>query len=733
MTRARPSGPHLARVVALAASTAALALTWGGPGALFGPLVLLVAAPLVAGFWEWTAVPRRLVRVLPRVLAPVVLTSGLVAWFSRTVGSLVLEPSLLPRAGGALLLPLALAFALAPRSFPSGRTLVPAVIALLGVAGLDPRPEGYGASSLPFLSADHTAFAERYVVLGAVVMLALWTAALRESGPRWSRRAAATLVVSVAVAVALALGGVVGLPQLQPHVERAIASAFTDASTGLSGESRLGEFAELALSHRRVLDLQTSLAAGGEWRLPSEVLTVFDGRGWARSPRAVGARSAPLPGTPRPPVPSPLLEDIGSWFGVSEAGGLLTTATPTVELRVTQAQVTDWPLLLPRGVIAVTAPTWVLQRESTGLVRRPPGDSLVLYGGLWAAGAPPVPSAESLTPEERDEALQLPDRIDPRVASLAAELASVSEDPRSRIAATVARLQRGYRYTLAPGAFQTDDPLAEFLFEKRAAYCEYFASAAVVLLRLQGVPARFVKGLSVGPQNDQGSGLYVVRESDAHAWVEADPTPPGQMLAAHPRPPLARRLLERVRAALASAWARLSVRGPVAFLRWLSARCAEAVRRVVVSPLAWLALGGFAGAVLLSRMLRRRCRSGGGRRSASASRRARTPLAPGRTCATRPARPARARAAARGRTRAESPAAGAGGGGTADRRGVLSRPLRRRARFDRRLRHPRRRVGRVSLVGAGAIVDGREAACDLVVRRGLRRTGLSAPSRPRRP
>ena len=45
-------------------------------------------------------------------------------------------------------------------------------------------------------------------------------------------------------------------------------------------------------------------------------------------------------------------------------------------------------------------------------------------------------------------------------------------------------LFRGYRYTLRPGAFRTGDPLAEFLFEKKAGYCEYFASAAVVLLGL---------------------------------------------------------------------------------------------------------------------------------------------------------------------------------------------------------------------------------------------------------
>ena len=171
-------------------------------------------------------------------------------------------------------------------------------------------------------------------------------------------------------------------------------------------------------------------------------------------------------------------------------------------------------------------------------------------------------------------------------------------DPRGRLAATVAHLQGGYRYTLRPGAFRTGDPLAEFLFEKKAGYCEYFASAAVVLLRLQGVPARFVKGLSVGPQTDQGGGLHVVRDSDAHAWVEAwipgegwveaDPTPPGSFAEAHGRADSFQRFLQRVRAALSVGWARLTVRGPVSLLRQVARELSRVVARAVREPVLWL-------------------------------------------------------------------------------------------------------------------------------------------------
>src|SRR5262249_27777320 len=145
-----------------------------------------------------------------------------------------------------------------------------------------------------------------------------------------------------------------------------------------------------------------------------------------------------------------------------------------------------------------------------------------------------------------------------------------------------------------------------------AAYCEYFASAAVVLLRLQGVPARFVKGLSVGAQNDVGGGLHVVRESDAHAWieawipgagwVEADPTPPGQFESARGMPDGWHRWLEHARAGASEAWRRLTETGPLAFVRWAGASFVALVVRVARSPLVWLLA---VTVVLAARVVRR--------------------------------------------------------------------------------------------------------------------------------
>ena len=79
------------------------------------------------------------------------------------------------------------------------------------------------------------------------------------------------------------------------------------------------------------------------------------------------------------------------------------------------------------------------------------------------------------------------------------------------------------------------DPLAHFLFERKAGHCEYFASAMAVMLRSLGIPSRVVTGFQSGIYNPL-NGWQVIRASDAHSWVEAylprrgwatfDPTPP---------------------------------------------------------------------------------------------------------------------------------------------------------------------------------------------------------------
>jgi protein-glutamine gamma-glutamyltransferase len=138
--------------------------------------------------------------------------------------------------------------------------------------------------------------------------------------------------------------------------------------------------------------------------------------------------------------------------------------------------------------------------------------------------------------EIRATYLQLP-TLDPRVKTLADEITAASHNAYDKAANIERYLKTRYAYTLDLTGPRTDDPLAYFLFVRRAGHCEYFAAAMTVMLRVEGIPARYVTGFLPGEYNDLG-GDYIVRESDAHTWVEVyfpnygwltfDPTPAGE-------------------------------------------------------------------------------------------------------------------------------------------------------------------------------------------------------------
>jgi len=132
--------------------------------------------------------------------------------------------------------------------------------------------------------------------------------------------------------------------------------------------------------------------------------------------------------------------------------------------------------------------------------------------------------------------LELPTRLDPRIPALASKIAAGSKNEYDKAANIESYLKAHYAYTLDLSGPRANDPLANFLFVRRAGHCEYFASAMTIMLRSIGIPSRYVTGFVPGEFNDIG-GDYIVRESDAHAWVEVyfpdygwitfDPTPAG--------------------------------------------------------------------------------------------------------------------------------------------------------------------------------------------------------------
>ncbi|MGA8870732.1 MAG: DUF3488 and transglutaminase-like domain-containing protein [Candidatus Acidiferrales bacterium] len=127
-------------------------------------------------------------------------------------------------------------------------------------------------------------------------------------------------------------------------------------------------------------------------------------------------------------------------------------------------------------------------------------------------------------------------QLDPRIPALASQITTGSKNEYDKAAGIERYLMTHYSYTLDLSGPRAKDPLANFLFVRRSGHCEYFASAMTIMLRSIGVPARYATGFMPGEYNDVG-GDYIIRESDAHAWVEVyfptygwitfDPTPPG--------------------------------------------------------------------------------------------------------------------------------------------------------------------------------------------------------------
>jgi protein-glutamine gamma-glutamyltransferase len=131
--------------------------------------------------------------------------------------------------------------------------------------------------------------------------------------------------------------------------------------------------------------------------------------------------------------------------------------------------------------------------------------------------------------------LQLPNgRVDRRIGELARQISANAENNYQRAKSVETYLKTRFDYTLELPATRVEDPLAYFLFERKKGHCEYFASSMTVMLRTLGIPARVVNGFRGGEFNDL-TGSYILRQRDAHSWVEAyfpeygwvsfDPTP----------------------------------------------------------------------------------------------------------------------------------------------------------------------------------------------------------------
>jgi len=338
---------------------------------------------------------------------------------------------------------------------------------------------------------------------------------------RFSSRLA---VLSASVTVGI-LGLTAGLFFLLPRTADAALARFFWRRIfipGFSNQVTLGQTGEIRLNSRPVMHVgspRPDKLTGLKWR--GDALTHFDGKQWTNR----GVHWTPL-GIEQPQAGINSLEQrppgryVNYEVEMDSAGAraLFFAGAPQIVRMVypsldrSETDSFRLPESAPEG----------FRYEVSSVLEEPPE---IAPGGY---------APRELSYEARLRNLELP-ALDPRIAALARTIAARAGTDLERARAIERRLRTDYVYALEMPSRQPGDPLADFLFTRKRGYCEYFASSMAVMLRSLGVPARIATGFQSGLYNPITS-LWVIRASDAHAWVEAwipgngwttfDPTPP---------------------------------------------------------------------------------------------------------------------------------------------------------------------------------------------------------------
>lgn len=339
-------------------------------------------------------------------------------------------------------------------------------------------------------------------------------------GTNVSMRSFGAVVISVTLLILVLAGPLFfALPRLGPgYIARPAAPK--QQISGFSDRVSLGEFGRIKSDSSLVMRVKLNSPPPADLKWRGLALDRFDGRAWSRSEsqrrflskaRGYFAVAAPLQGTRifeqtifMEPIDTRVIFSAGRPLAIlGELRGLSIDQTGTLMLA-----------LPPGGVLR-----YIVYSE------------LPRYDEELLRGSPIV-----LSNAYSRRYLELPP-LDPRIRKLAESVTAGASNLYDKARRLERFLRANYRYSLdvAPPA-ESRDPLASFLFETRSGHCEYFASALAVMLRCLGVPSRIVNGFRLGEYNPVG-GDYIVRQADAHSWVEAyfaayqqwvefDPTPP---------------------------------------------------------------------------------------------------------------------------------------------------------------------------------------------------------------
>lgn len=277
------------------------------------------------------------------------------------------------------------------------------------------------------------------------------------------------------------------------------------AAGGLPRSHLLGGRPEL--SQEIALRVQVRGARPGEefyWR--GQTFATYTGRGWTEAPSNPNQKLLQLdlgPGEPWTAVQWPLRRNVLTFVQVENAtrAVLYAPAEPVSVDRPYQAT-----LRAADELISLAAPAGPDRYTVLSAVADPGPAALRATGRAYAAD---IVAAY----------LQLPADLPAALADYAAAVVGDATTPYDKALAIEAALRK-LPYTLdVPTPPKDRELVSWFLFDLRRGYCDYFATAMVVLARLNGVPARLAVGYATGTYDPQ-AGRYVVTEMDAHSWPE---------------------------------------------------------------------------------------------------------------------------------------------------------------------------------------------------------------------
>jgi transglutaminase-like putative cysteine protease len=350
--------------------------------------------------------------------------------------------------------------------------------------------------------------------------------------PAWSALLAASLVLSAFFFMVTPRSQ--GYRRFNPFLAAGMDKLASrgQAVTGFTEEVSLGYFGELQRSSARFMRIVPP--PGGQGARPPELhirgaaFDAFDGRRWTRSPEPFRyLRDGRL-------IPS--AAGLG-WLTLQDRR-LLFPAAPGAPA----APVYDF-MIYPIALSVLFTVGSPASAEGINLAASFDADDSIhlsapyLRGLRYQLRLSPAPPGLALPAAGREKEfaalfLQLPPGLSPRFFALAQRLAAGAPDAAAKARAVEGYLRRNYRYSTFSDSGRRD--VEDFLFSAKRGNCEYFATAGVLLLRAAGVPARLATGFLAQDWNEYG-GFYDVRQSAAHAWLEAslpgrgwiafDPTP----------------------------------------------------------------------------------------------------------------------------------------------------------------------------------------------------------------